>query len=422
MQTEMERALDLIEQGDVQSGLEKIKQLEKSADDDQLYEIATVYQSLGHSHEGLRIADKLLATYPFEGSLLTLKAEAAIDLDREEEAINLLESIRSSDDTFLEAQMLLADLYHLQGLEEVAERKLFLALEQAPDEPILLAGIGSYYVEQGSYQSAIPYLKQALQEGFDPRESNLYLLLAESYSNTGAFETAMDYYDQAIEEQKEPRALFGYGFTALQLNDYPTAIEQLESLREADPEYTSLYAPLIEAYEANRQDEKALKTAEAGLEVDQYNEHLYAEAGRFQDALGNLEKAESYLRQALALNPGNMNASAKLFKIYADQERSDDIKRMIEALRDAGEEDPLFTYYEGKAHYIDDEIEEALPFYEQAASYLATNGEGLEEYGYLLLENGKHKEALAVLIDASQQQPDNQALAMFVEELQSREQ
>ncbi|AXF54899.1 tetratricopeptide repeat protein [Salicibibacter kimchii] len=422
MQTEMERALDLLEQGDVQSGLQKISQIEKSADDDQRFEIATVYQSLGHPHEVLRIADKLLATYPLEGSLLTLKAEAAIDLDREEEAIDLLESIGSDDDAFLEAQMLLADLYHLQGLEEVAERKLFLALEEAPDEPILLAGIGSYYVEQGSYQSAIPYLKQALQEGFDPRESNLHLLLAESYSNTGAFETAMDYYAQAIEEQKEPRALFGFGFTALQLGDYQTAIEQLEALREADPEYTSLYAPLIEAYEANRQYEAALKTVEAGLEADDYNEHLYAEGGRFHHALGDLEKAESYLRQATALNPGNMDASAKLLETYANQERSNDIKRTIEELREAGEEDPLFSYYEGKAHYIEDEIEEALPFYEHVPAYLETNKEALEEYGHLLLENGRQKEALAVLVEASRQQPENHELAMFVEELQSREQ
>ncbi|QDI89966.1 tetratricopeptide repeat protein [Salicibibacter halophilus] len=422
MQTEMERAFDLIERGDVQNGLEKINRIEESADDDQLFEIATAYQSLGHTHEVVRITDKLLATYPFEGSLLTLKAEAAIDLDREEEAIDLLESITAADDAFLEAQMLLADLYHLQGLEEVAERKLFLALEQAPDEPILLAGIGSYYVEQGSYQSAIPYLKQALQQGFDPRESNLHLLLAESYSNTGAFETAMDYYAQAIEEQKEPRALFGLGFTALQLGDYKTAIEQLESLRETDPEYTSLYAPLIEAYDADRQYEKALKTAEAGLEADDYNEHLYAEAGRYQHAFGELEKAENYFGQALALNPGNVDASAKLLEIYADQERSDDIKRTIEELREAGEEDPLFTYYEGKAHYIDDEIEEALPLYERIPAYLETNGEALEEYGHLLLENGRQKDALAALSDALQQQPDNHDLAMFVEELQSREQ
>ncbi|QQK76027.1 tetratricopeptide repeat protein [Salicibibacter cibarius] len=422
MQMEMERALDLIEQGDVQGGLQKINRIEKNADDDQLFEIATLYQSLGHSHEGLRIADKLLETYPSEGSLLTLKAEAAIDLDREEEAIDLLESIDSADDAFLEAQMLLADLYHLQGLEEVAERKLFLALEQAPKEPILLAGIGSYYVEQGSYQSAIPYLKQALQEGFDPKESNLHLLLAESYSNTGAFETAMAYYGQATEEQKEPRALFGFGFTALQIGDYKTAIEQLEALREADPEYTSLYAPLIEAYETDKQYEKALKTAEAGLEADEYNEHLYTEAGRFQHAFGELKKAEDHLQQALALNPGNMDASAKLLEIYAEQERSDDIKRIIEDLRQAGEEDPMFTYYEGKAHYIDDEIEEALPFYERAAAYLETDGEALEEYGQLLLENGRQKKALSILIDALQQQPENHELAMFVEELQSREQ
>ncbi|WP_176764528.1 tetratricopeptide repeat protein [Natribacillus halophilus] len=422
MRTDVEQAIDLIERGDVQSGLQRLNTIETNADDEQLFELATAYQSLGHPQEVLRLVDQLLATYPLEGSLLTLKAEAAIDLDREEDAIDVLETIAVNDEAFLEAQMLLADLYHIQGLEEVAERKLFLALEQAPDEPVLLAGIGSYYVEQGNYQSAIPYLKQALQQGFAAEDTNLSLLLAEAYSNTGAFETAVSYYEEALAEQEEPRALFGYGFTALQLGDMKTATEQLESLQAMDPEYTSLYAPLIEAYEADHQYENALKTAKAGLSVDAHNEHLYAEAGRLQQTLGQREEAEQSFAQALAYHPGNMAASAGLLRMYAEDERVEDLQTLIGQLRETGEEDPLLTYYEGKAYYLNDEVEEALPIYERITAYLETDGEALEEYGQLLLENGRREDALAILTRAMQLQPDNHELAMFVEELQSREQ
>ncbi|MBB6449049.1 tetratricopeptide (TPR) repeat protein [Geomicrobium halophilum] len=422
MPADIEQAMSLIENGDVKAGLDKLEEIEKVASDDETLELAAAYQSLGHPHEVIRIVDRLLQSYPNEGSLLTLKAEAAVDLDREEEAIDLLESVTVEDESFLEAQMLLADLYQTQGLEEVAERKLFMALEQAPDEPILLAGLGSYYVEQGNYQNAIPYLKQAIQQGFDPSEANVNVLLAEAYSNTGAFETAIPYYAEAVEEDEDPRALFGYGFTALQLNDYSTAIEQLENLKKLDPEYSSLYSPLIEAYEAERQFENALQTAEAGLEVDRHNEHLYAETGRLQQALGQFEHAEQSLKQALEYHPGNLGASAALLRMYADEERSDDIKTLIDQLRAAGEEDPLFTFYEGKAHYIDDEVEEALPFYEQAYAYIETDGGALEEYGHLLLENGRQKDAKMIFSRAAQLQPENHELQLFVEELQSREQ
>ncbi|WP_269757997.1 hypothetical protein [Thalassobacillus sp. C254] len=58
-----------------------------------------------------------------EGELYILAAEIAIDLDEEEDAIEWLLEIKEEDSTFLQAQLLLADLYQLQGLDEVAEDK-----------------------------------------------------------------------------------------------------------------------------------------------------------------------------------------------------------------------------------------------------------------------------------------------------------
>ncbi|WP_042424049.1 lipopolysaccharide assembly protein LapB [Geomicrobium sp. JCM 19039] len=241
MLEKVEKAMKRIESGEVDEGLLLLQEVVSRGDAEARFQAAFVYQELGHANETVAIVDNLLDEFPGEGSLLTLKAEAAIDLGDEDTAIGSLEQIDANDEVFVESLMLLADLYQLQGLEEVAEQKLLLAYEHAPDEAVLLAGIGSYYVERGNYQKAIPFLKQAVANGFDLEEANLSLMLAEAYSGTGAFETALSYYEQAIDERAEPRALFGYGLTALRADDSTLAIEQLEALREKDPAYLPLF-------------------------------------------------------------------------------------------------------------------------------------------------------------------------------------
>ncbi|MBM7633516.1 tetratricopeptide repeat protein [Geomicrobium sediminis] len=421
MQEQLMEAVQLIEEGDVERGLTILNALENHEDDDTQFQVAAIYQELGHAEKSMTIIDELLVKFPNEGSLLTLKAEAAIDLDEEETAITSLENIDQRDHAYVEAQMLLADLYQLQGLEEVAEQKLFKAMEVAPKEPVLLAGIGSYYVEQGSYQKAIPYLKQAIEHGFSSEEANMNLLLAESYSNTGEWETALNYYEDAVDERAEPRALFGYGFTALQAGMTETAIEQLEALRAKDPAFTSLYVPLIEAYEQEGNADKALELTRAGLVQDEENEQLYLKQGHLNQTTGATDEATRAFLRVLDLNPANHKAASQLLELYYEQEDADEIMTLLDRLKTSGEEDPLFLYYEGKAKQLDDDVEGALLLFEQVQEYLSSDGLAMEEYGYLLLENGKREEAMTAFKRALALQEDNQQLRMYVHSLQEEE-
>ncbi|GAJ98757.1 LOW QUALITY PROTEIN: hypothetical protein JCM19055_1708 [Geomicrobium sp. JCM 19055] len=420
MQEQLMEAVQLIEEGDVEKGLTILSTLENHEDDDTQFQVAAIYQELGHAQKSMAMIDELLVKFPNEGSLLTLKAEAAIDLDEEETAITSLENIDQRDHAYVEAQMLLADLYQLQGLEEVAEQKLFKAMEVAPKEPVLLAGIGSYYVEQGSYQKAIPYLKQAIEHGFSSEEANMNLLLAESYSNTGEWETSLNYYEDAVDERAEPRALFGYGFTALQAGMTETAIEQLEALRARPCLYESL-VPLIEAYEQEGNADKALELTRAGLIQDEENEQLYLKEGHLNQTTGATDEATRAYLRVLDLNPANHKAASQLLELYYEQEDAEGIMTLIDRLKTSGEEDPLFLYYEGKAKQLDDDVEGALVLFEQVQEYLSSDGLAMEEYGYLLLENGKREEAMIAFKRALALQEDNQQLRMYVHSLQEEE-
>ncbi|MFZ4452291.1 tetratricopeptide repeat protein [Salibacterium aidingense] len=421
MKYNLEQIMELIQQGNTEKGLQLLDEFEGQADHQEKYDLVQLYVELGRPDKAQPLIEELIHLYPDEGELLTTAAEIAIDMDKEEEAIEWLQEVKKKDESFLRAQMLLADLYQLQGLDEVAESKLKTALQEAPEEPVLLAGLGDYYLERGDFSKSIPYLKQAERQGFEFPEGSLDLRLAEAYSSTGAFEDALAYYEKGIKEKQEPHALFGYGYTALQVSDYHTAVRQLEELKAMDPEFVTLYPYLVRAYEGVENFEQALKTAEDGLSVDEYNDQLYLEAGKLQMALDASSAAEDRLRQALSLNPGNREAAFALLELWYTQEDYDSIIELVSYLNEVGEEDPRFEWYIAKARWESEELEKALEIYESIRNEYTGNETFQEDYGRLLLELGYQRQALNYFRQALVLEPDNEELMELVADLENRQ-
>ncbi|WP_100398560.1 tetratricopeptide repeat protein [Bacillus sp. FJAT-44742] len=419
MNSEIEQALRVIEKGNVEEGLTHLHSLEEKADHQTKYDLAALYQELGRSDRARPLVEELLTYYPDEGELYILAAEIAIDLDEEEDAIEWLLEIKEEDSTFLQAQLLLADLYQLQGLDEVAEDKMKKALQHAPEEPVLLAGLGEFYIERGDFNKSIPYLKQANEKGFQFPEGSLALRLAEAYSATGQFEEALSFYEKGLKEKTELSSLFGYGYTALQVGDYELAARKLEEVKSMDKEFASLYPYLARAYEGVNDFKKALEVAEEGIKVDEFNDDLYVEAGKLYLKSGQKEPGEKMLREALAINPGNQEAFLTLLSYLEEQEQGEELLELVSHLREMGEEDPVFTWYEGKAKNLMDELEEALTSYENAFSAFSEDIEFIEEYGRILLEMGHREKALhqfRILLEKNPSRQDIEELIMELEE------
>ncbi|NEU31154.1 tetratricopeptide repeat protein [bacterium LRH843] len=391
---EIKHALREIELGKVEEGLEQLSNLEQTADHQSLYEIAEVYHQLGHIEKAKKIIDELLLFYPDEGSLYAYAAELLIDMDEEDEAIELLLEVREDDEAYLQAQLLLADLYQMQSLDEAAERRLLLAVKKAPDEPIILYGLGEFYLERGDYIKSIPYLKKAMHKKEQLPDLRLDLRLAEAYSASGQFEDAFYYYRIGLEHANDPYALFGYGFTAFQLRDYVVAIKQLKELKELDPDFSSLYPLLAKAYEAEGYLDRALNTLEEGLKIDEYNEQLYIHAAKLNFKRQNPNEGERLLRHVIALNPSNVEAVQTLASYLKHQEMYEELLDLLNHVKKLGEEDNVYTWYAAAALKELDQFEEAYHRFQEVEKGFENDPEFLEEYGYFLLEYGLRDEAM----------------------------
>ncbi|WP_108671133.1 tetratricopeptide repeat protein [Peribacillus acanthi] len=417
MKNTSEIIIDLFKKGNLQQAEKKIKELAASNDYEEILLTAEEAMELGFFDHSIPLYEALLEGYPNEGELIITLAELYMEQDREEEALQLLSQVKQDDEMFASALLLEADLYQMQGLSEVAEQKLAKAKLTLPNEPIVDFALAELYYQEGRFGRAIDSYKKVRESHVELAGVNIDQRLAESYSNSGQFEEALPYYELAIADKTELNTLFEYGFTAYQAG-YPTkAIQLLTELKNMDHEYHSLYVPLASAYEQLEELEQALETMEQGIKVDEFNKELFFKAGKLALKLQKTEKGIEFFRQAIALDPGYLEASLTLIKIFQHEERYDEVVETIESIRKYGEDDPQFDWMLASAYQHQEQYSLSLKHYEEAYNFFKTNPEFLEDFGYFLLEEGKFNEAEEIFNKLLELDPTNEEFIQVVERL-----
>ncbi|MGK9428695.1 tetratricopeptide repeat protein [Bacillus atrophaeus] len=397
MNTLIQEAIKLVEAGETEKGLNTLSKAEKQLHDEDKAIAAQLYYEWGNADKAISLISDLHDLYPEETELTNFYAELLIDIDEEEKALAVLETIPETDASYPESLLLMADLYQMQGLFEVSEQKLLKAKSILEDEPVIDFALGELYYTQGAYAKAIQYFKRTAEEQSEIGGVNVHQRLAESLSASGEFEEAIPWYEKAVEETPEPNTIFGYGFTASQAGFVKTAIKQLSDLKEIDPSYSSLYMPLAESYEAEGMYEEALKTAKEGISYDEYNKELFLYAAKMTLKIGNVQEGKKLLQEALALDPGYVEALHTLLAVYLKEEDYELIIDLIQEVRGYGEEDPKYNWYLASAYTELEKYEEAKKCFEAAYLHYRDDRDFLYEYANFLLEEGLQQEALPLL-------------------------
>ncbi|WP_110112959.1 tetratricopeptide repeat protein [Bacillus sp. CGMCC 1.16541] len=390
---ELEQAIRYVESDEVEKGLNLLKQAHEKANDNEKFLIAEQLYTWGLLEDAIKIIDELLFLYPDEGQLYMLKAEILIDLEKEEEAIEMLDEVSKDDPIYVQSLLLTADLYQMQGLSEVSETKLLEAKKLLPSELIIDFGLAEFYNSQGEFHKAIPYYQSLLQEEKEINGIDVRQRLAECLSGVGKFEEALPYFDESLKEKLEINTLFEYGIAAYQASHYQTAIETLNQLKELDPQYHSLYLYLAKAYEHEEMLAEASQVVQEGISQDEFQKELYFYKGKLALKQGNEEEAEAGFKEAIALDPGYVEAILTLSKLYMSQERYEDVIENIKLATEYNEYDPHFEWDLARAYQETEQYKEALNHYETAYTVFKEEYAFLEEYGYFLLEEGERQKA-----------------------------
>lgn len=418
----LEQAIQYIDEGRAEEGLKILETIVQNGTDEEKYYIARYYHTLGFLEQSLVIMEDLCLLYPEESELTLFLAELYIDFDREDEAIEALNHVNEGDDLYVQALLLLADLYQMQGFDEVAEQKLLKAKEKLPEEPVITFGLGEFYSSRGDFVKAVPYYMTLLPEHTEMGDVNIPLRLAEALSALGKWEEAISYYEMGLKEHKDIHTLFGYAFTLYQAQLYQRALPVFLELKELDPQYSALYVYAAHCYEEEGMLQESYETLREGLKTDEFSVEFHVRLADAAAKLGKTEETEAALLEALALDPGHLEAVLKYIYVLKQQGKYEEIKEAVQIAGENGEDDPQLTWDLANAEKELEQYSDALNHYRDAYTSFKDNLSFLEEYGYFLLEEGMRQEAREVfgrLLQLDPAQAHIEELLYNLEDLQN---
>ena len=215
-----------------------------------------------------------------------LLAEVALDAGDFEAAQHLLYECKESGVENIRLDLLLADLYALQDLDEVAVKYLEQARQKEPENREILAALGNLHFRLGNDKEALRLLEQAGEQSLD-----LLMAKGRSLAQNGQFEQAYQVFHQALALERSTEVLFALSMMAFHLGMLEEALEHVNQLQALDEEYVAAYPLAADIYLSLGKSEKAVEALKhyvdlSGFDLDQIKRliALLTQAGRYDEA------------------------------------------------------------------------------------------------------------------------------------------
>ena len=398
-----------IEEGDLQLVNQLIERVITNSMPDEQYGITELLVQYGYYAEADQVLEHLQFLYPEEAQITIDRAAVLMELDKEDEALELLMSVAADVAEYPQALLVLADYYQMQGLYEVAEKQINEAIELLPTEPLLQFAKAELLFETGRFSESIRIYEELYEQEGTFAGVSLAERLAEVYRAGANYEQALEFYMKALEDEVKPDILFGSGYAAFQTQNYELAIKQLEDLKELDPDYFSAYLLLAESYAMLEDNKKAYAVIKEGIVRDEYDKTFYLFAGKMALKNHEPEEAIQFLQEAIALDPEYMEAILVLMSIYSKEESYDEIISLYEHISSQDFDWTALYPFVAEAYDKEEEFDKAYEMYRAAYEDFKEDPAFLEKYCYFLLEDGKQEQAKEiaaqlVALDPTEQQ------------------
>lgn len=405
-----EKMLSAIEAQDLVQAEQWFEKALLEDSDSILLDLGEYLESIGFFLQAKRIYNKLAPLYPQVN--LNLAAIASEDGDLEE-AFAYLEEIRSNDPWYVNALLIKADLYQMDGLPDVAREKLVEA-SQLSGDPIITFGMAEIDFELGNFTQAIKeYASLDNRTIYEQTGISTYQRIGVSYASLGKFEAAIEFLQKAIELEYDESAVFELAVILYDQEDYQKAnlyFKQLDTLSPDFEGYEYIYALSLHA---DHQAEEAPFMAQQGLNKNPFDSQLALLASQVSYELHDTEKAESYLLDAWDNADDLEELALRLTNLYLEQERYEDIL----ALEDQDWDNVLTRWNIARSYQALENIEKARELYGELHRDLRDNPEFLEEYIYLLRECGELERAKQEAQHYLSLVPDDSAMQEFYDSL-----
>jgi tetratricopeptide (TPR) repeat protein len=331
-------------------------------------------------HEALSILEKAEMFDASDVNLYILKTDAYLALDRQEQAVEILEEAinRFEGDEKLELLFELADVYDdYEEFEKVFDC-LKLILEEEPTNQEALYKICFWTDFTGRNEESIRLHLNIIEE--HPYNELAWFNLAAAYQGLKLYEKAIDAYQYAIViDEKFDYAYRNMGDAYIRIRKYKEAIEALEKVIELSkpeeviyeaighcydklknyaqarfhyrkashlaPDDSKLYYKIAQTYYHEEQWVSASKQLEAALNIHQLQTEYNLLMGECKLKLGLVKDSIQYFSTVVRAKPKNSAGWEALVRCLYLAEYYDEAYEQLMAALEYTQKKPVFIYY-----------------------------------------------------------------------------
>lgn len=404
-----EKMVVSIQNQDLEHANKYFKKALKEDDDEALLELAEYLESIGFLNQAKTIYEKERASFPEVN--INLAQIAAEDGDIEA-AFTYLDAISPDSDAYLSALLVMADIYDMEGLADVAREKLLLA-SQISDDPLVTFGLAEIEMELGHFSEAIKeYAKLDNRDVLEMTGISTYQRIGKAYASLGKFEAAVEFLEKAIEIEYDDETVFELATILYDQDEFQKANTYFKQLDTMDPDFQGYeYVYALSLHEENKTEE-ALRMAQKGISKNAFDDRLLLLASQLAYELYDAAQSESYLLSAKEVAEDEEEVLMRLTNLYLEEERYEDVIAFAKEPID----NVLTKWNIAKAYQGLEADKKALALYNDLAADLGENPEFLHDYAYILREFGQKEHAHQVAKHYLTLVPDDVNMVEFLHE------
>ncbi|AWS23120.1 TPA: tetratricopeptide repeat protein [Streptococcus pyogenes] len=409
-----EKMIASLDQQDLAHAEKYFQKALKEDDADSLIALGEYLESIGFLPHAKRIYLQLADDYP---ELNINLAQIAAEDDAIEEAFLYLDKVSKDSPNYLSALLVMADLYDMEGLTEVAREKLLQAVAIS-SEPLVIFGLAEIDMSLQYFKEAIDYYAQLdNRQILELTGISTYQRIGRAYASLGKFEAAIEFLEKAVAIEYEDETVFELATLLYDQENYQKANLYFKQLETINPDYPGYeYGYALSLHEEHKTSE-ALRLVQQGLRKNAFDSQLLLLASQLSYELHDKQNAENYLLQAKEVAVDDEEIFMRLVTLYFDAERFEEVI----ALNRETIDNVLTKWTIAKAYHALEQEEVALALYNEISADLAENPEFLQDYAYLLREFGQFHKAIQMATAYLRQVPDDVNMQDFLDHIKHQQ-
>ncbi|HFJ9717199.1 TPA: hypothetical protein ACGXCQ_000383 [Streptococcus pyogenes] len=409
-----EKMIASLDQQDLAHAEKYFQKALKEDDADSLIALGEYLESIGFLPHAKRIYLQLADDYP---ELNINLAQIAAEDDAIEEAFLYLDKVSKDSPNYLSALLVMADLYDLEGLTEVAREKLLQAVAIS-SEPLVIFGLAEIDMSLQYFKEAIDYYAQLdNRQILELTGISTYQRIGRAYASLGKFEAAIEFLEKAVAIEYGDETVFELATLMYDQENYQKANLYFKQLETINPDYPGYeYGYALSLHEEHKTSE-ALRLVQQGLRKNAFDSQLLLLASQLSYELHDRQNAENYLLQAKEVAVDDEEILMRLVTLYFDAERFEEVI----ALNRETIDNVLTKWTIAKAYHALEQEEVALALYNEISADLAENPEFLQDYAYLLREFGQFHKAIQMATAYLRQVPDDVNMQDFLDHIKHQQ-